>query len=115
MRRNLYNNILLTGSNAFFPGIVSRIYKELRCTIIEKNYSAKDKRIRFPIDIFDGSEISNYHYLSFYEAADFANVYNDASFNKYWISKQDYEESGPNIIYKKLIMFKNNFDNLNVK
>lgn len=101
MRHNLYNNICLTGSNAFFPGIVSRIYKELRCTIIGKNY-AMYKNIRFPIDIFDGSKINNYHYLSFYGTADIANVYNDASFNKYLISKQDYEESGPNIIYKKV-------------
>lgn len=103
MRNDLYKNICLTGSNAFFPGIVPRIDKELKDTIIEKDIAKlREKNIRLGINISDGSKISNYHYLSFYEAADFANHCNNASYNKYWISKQDYEESGPNIIFKKV-------------
>ena len=82
-----------------FPGYASRIDKELR-KIYEQNTLklAKEKNIKIPIDIIDSPRRK---YSVFIGATVLSNVYNIPANESYWISKKDWEESGPNIILKK--------------
>ena len=82
-----------------FPGYASRIDKELR-NIYEENTLklAKEKKIKIPINIIDSPRRK---YSVFIGATVLSNVYNIPANESYWISKKDWEESGPNIILKK--------------
>ena len=82
-----------------FPGYASRIDFELRKIYIENTLKfAKEKRIKIPIDIRDSPRRK---YSVFIGATVLSNVYNIPANESYWISKKDWEESGPNIILKK--------------
>ena len=74
-----------------FPGYASRIDIELRKI-------AKKKKIKIHIDIRDSPTRK---YSVFIGATVLSNVYNIPANESYWISKKDWEESGPNIILKK--------------
>ena len=82
-----------------FPGYASRIDKELR-NIYEENTLklAKEKKIKIPINIIDSPRRK---YSVFIGATVLSKTYNRPEFESYWISKKDWEESGPNIILKK--------------
>ena len=82
-----------------FPGYASRIDIELRKIYGENTLKfAKEKRIKIPIDIIDSPRRK---YSVFIGATVLSNVYNIPANESYWISKKDWEESGPNIILKK--------------
>ena len=82
-----------------FPGYASRIDIELRKLYTENTLKlAKEKKIKIPIDIIDSPRRK---YSVFIGATVLSNVYNIPANESYWISKKDWEESGPNIILKK--------------
>ena len=82
-----------------FPGYASRIDNELRKIYKENTLKlAKEKKIKIPIDIIDSPRRK---YSVFIGATVLSNVYNIPANESYWISKKDWEESGPNIILKK--------------
>ena len=82
-----------------FPGYASRIDIELRKLYTENTLKlAKEKKIKIPIDIIDSPRRK---YSVFIGATVLSNVYNVPANESYWISKKDWEESGPNIILKK--------------
>ena len=81
-----------------FPGYASRLDKELKNIYIEKTLKlAKDKTIKIPLNIIDSPRRK---YSVFIGATVLANTYNEAQ-KEYWISKQDWDECGPEIIFKK--------------
>ena len=83
-----------------FAGYASRLMKEM-VNIYKENAlsNVKDKRIKIKMNIID-SPIRKYS--TFIGAAVLANLYNNPDDRiDYWITKQDWEECGPNIIYKK--------------
>jgi len=82
-----------------FPGYASRIDIELRKIYTQNTLKlAKEKKIKIPIDIIDSPRRK---YSVFIGATVLSNVYNIPANESYWISKKDWEESGPNIILKK--------------
>jgi actin-related protein len=82
-----------------FPGYASRIDIELRNLYKENTLKlAKEKKIKIPIDIIDSPRRK---YSVFIGATVLSNVYNIPANESYWISKKDWEESGPNIFLKK--------------
>ena len=82
-----------------FPGYASRIEIELRNLYKENNLKlAKEKTIKIPINIIDSPRRK---YSVFIGATILANLSNNEQAIDYWISKQDWEESGPKIILKK--------------
>ena len=82
-----------------FAGYASRIEKEIKALYIEKGLkNTKDKSIKVPINIIDSPRRK---YSVFIGATIFANLSNKEQAIDYWISKQDWEESGPKIILKK--------------
>ena len=83
-----------------FPGYASRIDKELRKLYVDNNLKdAKSKNIKIPIEIIDSPRRK---YSVFIGATVLANIYNTSSQGEeYWITKQDWDECGPNFIFKK--------------
>ena len=99
VRKKLYNNIILSGASTMFPGYASRIEIELRKIYTDNNLKlAKDKTIKIPIKIIDSPRRK---YSVFSGAAILSTTYNVPQYEDYWISKKDWNESGPKIILKK--------------
>ena len=81
-----------------FAGYASRILKEIRNTYIEKGLkNTENKNIKINININDSPRRK---FSVFIGATVLANTYNEAQ-KDYWISKQDWDECGPEIIFKK--------------
>ena len=82
-----------------FPGYASRIEKEIKNLYVEEGLkNTKDKNIKISINIIDSPRRK---YSVFIGATVLSKTYNRPEFESYWISKKDWEESGPNIILKK--------------
>ena len=85
IRKDLYANLLLSGGSTMFPGIADRMQKEItalapptmKVRVVappERKYSAW----------FGGSLLASV-----------------STFQQMWISKQEYDESGPSVVHKK--------------
>ena len=84
-----------------FPGYASRIDIELRKLYTQNNLKlAKEKKIKIPINIIDSPRRK---YSVFVGATVLANTYNSPQGEQagYWITKQDWDEVGEDIILKK--------------
>ena len=83
-----------------FPGYASRIDIELKKIYTQNTLKlAKEKKIKIPINIIDSPRRK---YSVFIGATVLANIYNTSSQGEeYWITKQDWDECGPDIIFKK--------------
>jgi actin-related protein len=85
IRKDFYSNIILSGGNTMFPGIAERMTKEL--TILAPG--TMQIRVVAPPErkysVWIGGSIR-------------ASI---SSFQKFWISKKEYDESGPSIVHRK--------------
>jgi len=83
-----------------FAGYASRLLKEIQNLYVEKGLkNVKDKSIKIKMNIIDSPRRK---YSVFIGATVLANTYNNTSQgDEYWITRQDWEESGPDIIFKK--------------
>jgi actin-related protein len=83
-----------------FAGYASRLFKEIQNLYVEKGLkNVKDKSIKIKMNIIDSPRRK---YSVFIGATVLANTYNNTSQgDEYWITRQDWEESGPDIIFKK--------------
>ena len=99
LRKGLYNSIILSGATTMFPGYATRLENEIKNLYTANNLKvAKDKTIKIPINIIDSPRRK---YSVFIGATVLSKVYNVPENESYWISKKDWDESGPNIIVKK--------------
>ena len=101
MRKTLYKNIVLSGATTMFAGYASRLLNEMKSIYIERALNnVQDKKIKIDIDIIDSPRRK---YSVFIGATVLANIYNnpEGQGQEYWITKQDWDESGPDIIFKK--------------
>ena len=85
IRKDLYSNIVLSGGNTMFPGIAERLTKEM--TSLAPT-GTKIKVVAPP-------ERKDYAWIGGSILASLS------SFQSTWISKAEYEESGPGIIHRK--------------
>ena len=82
IRKNLYSNVVLSGGTTMFAGIGERMTKELtalapstmKIKVVERKYSVW----------IGGSILSSL-----------------STFQQMWISKGEYDESGPTIVHRK--------------
>ena len=83
-----------------FAGYASRLFKEIQNLYVEKGLkNVKDKSIKIKMNIIDSPRRK---YSVFIGATVLANTYNNTSQgDEYWITRQDWEESSPDIIFKK--------------
>ena len=85
IRRDLYCNIILSGGNTMFPGIIERMQKEISSLIPP---SMRIKIVAPPerkYSVWIGGSI----------------LASLSTFQEMWISKQEYDESGPSIVHRK--------------
>ena len=81
-----------------FPGYASRLLQEVKETYKEKAlHNVENKEIKISINIIDSPRRK---FSVFIGATILANIYNLKDFG-YWITKQEYEESGDQIILRK--------------
>jgi len=87
IRRDLYANIVLSGGSTMFPGFAARMNREI-CSLagasIKVNVVADPERKYF---VWIGGSI----------------VSSLSTFSEMWISKDEYDESGPGIVHKKCV------------
>lgn len=83
-----------------FPGFASRFENELRTLYIEKNLkNSESKSIKIEMKIVDSPRRK---YSVFIGATVIANIFaNDPQNENYWISKEEWDEVGPDIMLKK--------------
>jgi actin beta/gamma 1 len=85
IRKDLYANIVLSGGSTLFPGIADRLQKEIAAlappTMKIKVIAPPERR-----------------YSSWMGGSSLAGL---STFQDMWISKQEYDESGPSIVHKK--------------
>ena len=81
-----------------FAGYASRLEKEIKSLYVQKALNnTKDKNIKIGINIIDSPRRK---YSVFIGACVLANTYNNPQVD-YWITKKDWDECGPDIIFKK--------------
>ena len=82
-----------------FPGYASRLYNEME-DLYKKMYKRKTLRKNKVINIIDSARRK---YSDFIGATVLAQTYNSEKNENsgYWITKQDWEEVGPDIVLKK--------------
>ncbi|RLN15378.1 hypothetical protein BBJ28_00026905 [Nothophytophthora sp. Chile5] len=85
IRKDLYRNIVLSGGNTMYSGIVERMTKEL--TVVAP--STKKVKVVAPPErkcsVWIGGSILS----------------SQSTFQQMWISKAEYDESGPSIVHRK--------------
>lgn len=80
-----------------FPGYASRLEKEVKKLYIDTNLKeSKEKKIKLDITIIDSPRRK---FSVFIGATVLAKIYNEQE--AYWISRADWDECGPDIIFKK--------------
>lgn len=98
-RKELFNNIVLSGGTTMFPGIAKRLTKELNEVV---NQATKVK-------VIAPAERKTSVWLG---GAIMASL---PSFQQIWISKGEYDESGPSIVHRKCFQSINYTENANVE
>jgi actin-related protein 2 len=96
-RKLLYKSIILSGANTLFAGFASRLDKEVVARYKKEVLKDDKRKVNIDINIIDNP---NRHYAVFNGAAFLANYYSK-DYKEYWITKQDWEECGSSILYKK--------------
>jgi actin len=85
IRKELYNNVVLSGGTTMFPGIAERLHKELTAlappTIKVKVVAPPERKYSVWIG---GSILSSL-----------------STFQQMWISKEEYNDAGPSIVHRK--------------
>ena len=85
IRKHFYSNIVVSGGSTMFPGIADRMKKEIAAlappTVIVKIISPPERKYSVWIG---GSILASL-----------------STFQRMWISKQEYDESGPSIVHRK--------------
>merc|ERR1711964_636455 len=87
VRRDLYQNILLSGGSSMFPGITERLTKELQNLVpgsVKVKVTAPQER-KYSVWI-GGSVLSSL-----------------ATFQTMWVMKEEYDETGPSIVHRKCL------------
>ena len=86
IRKHLYANIVLSGGSSLFPGIKQRLEREISLLSPLSN----KPRVIAPAER---------KYLPWIGGANLASL---STFNSMWYSKEEYDESGPSIVTRKI-------------
>ena len=91
--------IVLSGATTMLPGYASRVLKDLKNLFRERSLKdSSSKEIKINMEIIDSPRRKYSVYIG---GAVLANVYNTPSMEKYWITKNVFDENGESIIRKK--------------
>jgi actin len=93
IRKDLYGNIVLSGGTTMFPGIAERITKEI------SQIMAIDARVPGRAAIKISVVAPPQHKYSAWIGGSILSSL--STFQAMWISKAEYDESGPAIVHRK--------------
>ena len=111
LRKDLYKAIVLSGASTMFPGYASRLYNEMEDLYLKKTLkieptksdkgdkTSKKNKVNKVIKIIDSARRKYSVFIGATVLAQFEN--SEKGETGYWITKQDWEEVGPNIVLKK--------------
>lgn len=85
IRKDLYGNVVLSGGSTMFPGIAERMQTEL------SSVSPSSMKIKIVAP-------TERKYSVWIGGSILASL---STFQQMWITKQEYEESGPGIVHRK--------------
>lgn len=96
VRSSLYKAIVLSGGSSMYPGLPSRLEKELKQLWLTRVLNGNPERLsKFKVRIEDPPRRKNMVFLG---GAVLANIMHDNT--QTWITKQEWEEQGPRILSK---------------
>eukprot|EP01084_Bolivina_argentea_P206633 352726_1 len=90
IRKDLYENILLTGGSTMFKGMSERLRKEINLLAPDSMKVNVIAPVERKYTIWEGGSI----------------LASLSTFEEMWIRKQEYEEHGPSIVHRKCKSFK---------
>jgi actin-related protein 2 len=97
LRASFYKHIVLSGGTTMYPGLPSRLEKEVRDLYLKGVLKGDKKRLgKFKLRIEDPPRRKHMVFLGGSVLADIMKARDD-----FWISKQEWQEVGPNILNKK--------------
>ncbi len=100
IRAQMYEHIILSGGSSMFPGLPYRLKRDLKAKYIDKVLKGRDdlyERVPFKMNIEDPPHRK--HFV-FNGAAVLGQVMADKP--EFWISKAEWEEEGPNVVWRKV-------------
>lgn len=96
MRSELYKHIVLSGGSTMYPGLPSRLEREIKQLYLERVLKNDiDKLNKFKIRIEDPPRRKD---MVFIGGAVLAEVMKDK--DNFWMSKQEYDDQGINVLKK---------------
>ncbi len=96
MRQDLYKHIVLSGGSTMYPGLPSRLEREIKQLYLERVLKGDTDRLsKFKIRIEDPPRRKD---MVFIGGAVLANVMKDR--DDFWMSKAEYQEQGINVLRK---------------
>jgi len=97
LRQAFYKHIVLSGGSTMYPGLPSRLEKEMKRLYLEKVLKNDKKKLsKFKLRIEDPPRRKHMVFLG---GSVLADIMKDRA--EFWISKKEWEEHGANIIAKK--------------
>eukprot|EP00123_Amoebidium_parasiticum_P010872 comp20377_c0_seq1/m.25752 comp20377_c0_seq1/g.25752 ORF comp20377_c0_seq1/g.25752 comp20377_c0_seq1/m.25752 type:complete len:393 (-) comp20377_c0_seq1:261-1439(-) len=95
-RAEFYKNIVLSGGTTMYPGMPSRLEREMKQLYLERVLNGDTSRLsKFKIRIQDPP---NRKHAVFVGGAVLANIMKDK--DEFWITKQEYKEKGASVLEK---------------
>merc|ERR1719328_160794 len=96
IRADLYKHIVLSGGTTMYPGLPSRMEREIKQLYLERVLKGDTERLsKFKIRIEDPPKRKN---MVFIGGAVLADVMKDR--DDFWMSKAEYEENGTDCLKK---------------
>jgi len=97
LRASFYKHIVLSGGSTMYPGLPSRLEKEMRRLYLDKVLKGDKKRLtKFKLRIEDPPRRKHMVYLG---GSVLADIMKDRP--EFWITRAEWAEHGPSIIGKK--------------
>uniref|UniRef100_A0A0G4HET6 Uncharacterized protein n=1 Tax=Chromera velia CCMP2878 TaxID=1169474 RepID=A0A0G4HET6_9ALVE len=97
IRRDLYRNVQMSGGTVMFKGIDDRVSRELETLLIQGDHEDVD-RDSIGVKIVTSPESRDTVFIG-------GSILSSLStFEEMWIKKDEYDQAGPSIVFKKCIM-----------
>ncbi|XP_078367547.1 uncharacterized protein LOC144651479 [Oculina patagonica] len=95
-RAEYYKHIVLCGGSTLFPGFSNRIEREIKQLYCERVLNGDTSKLsKFILRIDDSTDL---RHSVFFGGSVWADIFKDKE--KYWMTKQEYEEKGINVLEK---------------
>jgi len=91
LRSTFYNNIMICGGSSLFNGLTARLQNEITALALS---CYRPRILQFPNTL----TLTERKFLTWIGGSILASL---STFQHFWISKEEYNESGPSIVHRK--------------